>query len=108
MVVAQCIIISCHTKVKNMDEKFLIKAIVFNTCWVLWIALSVFFGYLIAVRYFADNILIFIPFSLIFMAAGGIAAFFAYRILFKKTGKESVGQNAEYDSKANNKENSDT
>lgn len=95
-------------KGENMDKKFLIKAIVFNTCWVLWIALSVFFGYLIAVRYFADNILIFIPFSLIFMAAGGIAAFFAYRILFKKTGKESVGQNSEHDSKANNKENSDT
>ena len=88
-----------------MDKKFLIKAIVFNTCWVLWIALSVFFGYLIADRYFADNILIFIPFSLIFMAAGGIAAFFAYRILFK----ESAGQNAEHDSsRANNKENSDT
>lgn len=98
-------------KGENMDKKFLIKAIVFNTCWVLWIVLSVFFGYLIAARYFADNILIFIPFSLIFMAAGGIAAFFAYRILFKKTGKESVGQigqNSEHDSKANNKENSDT
>ena len=39
-----------------MDKKFLVKAIIFNTCWIFWIALSVVFGYLIAMSTFPDNI----------------------------------------------------
>lgn len=67
-----------------MDKKFLVKAIIFNTCWIFWIALSVVFGYLIARSAFPDNILTFIPFSLIFMAIGGVAVFLVYRRLFKR------------------------
>ena len=67
-----------------MDKKFLVKAIIFNTCWIFWIALSVVFGYLIAMSAFPDKILTFIPFSLIFMVLGGVAAFLAYRRLFKR------------------------
>ena len=46
-----------------MDKKFLIKAICFNLAWVVWIGLSVFFGYLIAKRFFPDNLATLIPFG---------------------------------------------
>ena len=57
-----------------------------NSAWILWIALSVFFGYLIADAYFPDNMATFIPFSLIFLVFGGGVAYAVYRIFFKKKG----------------------
>lgn len=57
-----------------------------NSAWILWIALSVFFGYLIADACFPDNIATFIPFSLIFLVLGGGVAYAVYRIFFKKKG----------------------
>ena len=80
-----------------MDKKFLVKAIIFNTCWIFWIALSVVFGYLIARSAFPDNILTFIPFSLIFMALGGVAAFLVYRRLFKREKGNSPAAKAKAD-----------
>lgn len=85
-----------------MDKKFLVKAIIFNVAWVLWIMLSVLFGYLIAARFFPDNLAAFIPFSLAFIVVGIVPAFFAYRALFKTSkhmGKKGGGKNA--DCKAN-------
>lgn len=55
-----------------------------NSAWILWIALSVFFGYLIADAYFPDNMATFIPFSLIFLVFGGGVAYAVYRIFFKR------------------------
>lgn len=72
-----------------MDKKWLIKAITFNSLWIIWIALSVLFGYLIAARYYPQNILMLVPFSLIFMVVGGVAAFFAYRAIFKNKPKKT-------------------
>lgn len=80
-----------------MDKKFLVKAIIFNTCWVLWIALSVVFGYLIADSAFPDNILVFIPLSLAFMTVGGVAAFIVYRKLFKREKGNSPAAKAKAD-----------
>ena len=67
-----------------MDKKYLIKMLLINSAWILWIALSVFFGYLIADAYFPDNMATFIPFSLIFIVFGGGVAYAVYRIFFKK------------------------
>ena len=52
-----------------MDKKYLIKMLLINSAWILWIALSVF-----------------IPFSLIFLVFGGGVAYAVYRIFFKKKG----------------------
>ena len=67
-----------------MDKKFLIKVLLFNTLWVVWIGLSIFFGCLIADAYFPDNIATFIPFSLIFIVGGGAAIFCIYKFVLKK------------------------
>lgn len=67
-----------------MDKKYLIKAIVLNTLWIIWIALSIFFGCLIADAYFPENIATFIPFSIIFIVAGGGLALVVYKFVFKK------------------------
>lgn len=83
-----------------MDKKFLIKAICFNLAWVVWIGLSVFFGYLIAKRFFPDNLATLIPFSLIFLVAGCVTIFFIYRHYKKKNrfqegeGKESFNESS--------------
>ena len=53
-----------------MDKKYLVRVLVLNTIWVIWIALSIFFGCLIANAYFPDNNAMFIPFSLIFLVFG--------------------------------------
>ena len=76
-----------------MDKKYLIKMLLINSAWILWIALSVFFGYLIADAYFPDNMATFIPFSLIFLVFGGGVAYAVYRIFFKK--KEESGAHDE-------------
>lgn len=67
-----------------MDKKYLLKMLLINSAWILWIALSVFFGYLIADAYFPENMATFIPFSLIFLVFGGGVSFAVYRIFFKK------------------------
>lgn len=67
-----------------MDKKYLIKVIVLNTLWIIWIALSIFFGCLIADAYFPDNMATFIPFSIIFIVAGGGLALVVYKFVFKK------------------------
>lgn len=72
-----------------MDKKFLIKAITFNIAWLLWIALSVLFGYLIADACFPDNMLTIIPFSLVFLVAGGVPAVIIFRKLFKLSDKSA-------------------
>ena len=64
-----------------------------NSAWILWIALSVFFGYLIADAYFPDNMATFIPFSLIFLVFGGGVAYAVYRIFFKKKGSGGAQNN---------------
>ena len=80
-----------------MDKKFLIKAICFNIAWVVWIGLSVFFGYLIAKRFFPDNLATLIPFSLIFLVAGCVTIFLIYRHYKKKNrlqGKDSSNESS--------------
>ena len=67
-----------------MDKRYLIKMICLNTLWVAWIVLSALFGYLIAKRYFPDNIAMFIPFSLLFLVAGGAVAFIIIKLLKKR------------------------
>lgn len=76
-----------------MDKKYLIKMLLINSAWILWIALSVFFGYLIADAYFPDNMATFIPFSLIFLVFGGGVAYAVYRIFFKKKGSGGAQNN---------------
>lgn len=76
-----------------MDKKYLIKMLLINSAWILWIALSVFFGYLIADAYFPDNMATFIPFSLIFLVFGGGVAYAVYRIFFKKKGSGGAQSN---------------
>ena len=76
-----------------MDKKYLIKMLLINSAWILWIALSVFFGYLIADACFPDNIATFIPFSLIFLVLGGGVAYAVYRIFFKKKGSGGAQNN---------------
>ena len=68
-----------------MDKRYLIKMICLNTIWVAWIVLSALFGYLIAKGYFPDNIAMFIPFSLLFLVAGGAVAFIIIKLLKKRT-----------------------
>lgn len=78
-----------------MDKKFLAKAIIFNTAWVIWLGLSVFFGYLIAQAFFPDNLATFIPFSLLFIAVGAVPAFVAFRKLFRaRKGDDSIKPSA--------------
>ena len=72
----------------DMDKKYIIKVILLNALWLAWIALSVFFGYLIAKEYFSDNIATLIPFSLIFIVVGGAVAFIIYKLIARcKRGK---------------------
>ncbi len=72
-----------------MDKKYIVKMILLNAAWIVWIALSVVFGYLIAATYFPENIVTFIPFSLIFLLIGGAVILAVYFILKarKKSGK---------------------
>lgn len=77
-----------------MDKRYLIKMICLNTLWVAWIVLSALFGYLIAKRYFPDNIAMFIPFSLLFLVAGGAVAFIIIKLLKKRTTGGGAAANA--------------
>lgn len=77
-----------------MDKRYLIKMICLNTLWVAWIVLSALFGYLIAKSYFPDNIAMFIPFSLLFLVAGGAVAFIIIKLLKKRTTGGGAGSNA--------------
>ena len=72
-----------------MDKKYIIKMILLNAAWIVWITLSVVLGYLIAAAYFPENIVAFIPFSLIFLLIGGAVILAVYFILKarKKSGK---------------------
>ena len=95
-----------------MDKKWLFKSILLNSLWIIWIALSVLFGYLIAKNCFPENLALFIPFSLAFLAAGGGAAFAVYRISSAR--KRSANKNVHADGDAtaagddvNNNENRD-
>ena len=67
-----------------MDKKWLIKTLILNSLWIAWIVLSVVFGYLIARYCYPENILLFIPFSLIFLAGGGGIALIAYKLVSRK------------------------
>ena len=77
-----------------MDKRYLLKMICLNTLWVAWIVLSALFGYLIAERYFPDNIAMFIPFSLLFLVAGGAVAFIIIKLLKKRTTGGGAAANA--------------
>ena len=77
-----------------MDKRYLIKMICLNTIWVAWIVLSALFGYLIAKSYFPDNIAMFIPFSLLFLVAGGAVAFIIIKLFKKRTTGGGAGSNA--------------
>ena len=90
-----------------MDKKFLIKSIVFNTLWLAWIGLSVFFGFLIAKAYFPDNLLTLIPFSLIFIVVGIVPAAFAFRKLYK-SGNQKPADNGNSDLKSEEEQSSIT
>lgn len=68
----------------KMDKKYVIKIILLNTLWIVWICLSVLFGYLIANRFFPDMPALFIPFSLIFLLIGGGVAFLVLKLRKKK------------------------
>ena len=68
----------------KMDKKYVIKIILLNTLWIVWICLSVLFGYLIANRFFPDMLALFIPFSLIFLLIGGGVAFLVLKLRKKK------------------------
>ena len=70
-----------------MDKKWLIKTLILNSLWIVWIVLSVVFGYLIARFCYPENILLFIPFSLIFLVAGGGIAIIAHKLISKKKGR---------------------
>ena len=72
-----------------MDKKYLVRVLVLNTIWVIWIALSIFFGCLIANAYFPDNNVMFIPFSLIFLVFGIGVALVIYKVFFRKKGQPS-------------------
>ena len=67
-----------------MDKKYVIKIILLNTLWIVWICLSVLFGYLIANRFFPDMPALFIPFSLILLLIGGGVAFLVLKLRKKK------------------------
>lgn len=73
-----------------MDKKYIIKVILLNALWLVWIALSVFFGYLIAEEYFPDNIATLIPFSLIFIVVGGAVAFIVYKLILRRKRDKAV------------------
>lgn len=78
-----------------MDKKYILKTILLNTAWVAWIALSVFLGYVIYAKAFDDQPVVIIPFSLLFLAAGGAAAFFVYKVIKKRRTVKSPDVKAE-------------
>ncbi len=67
-----------------MDKKFIFKAILLNSAWVLWIVLSVFLGYIIYREGFPSQPFVIIPFSLLFLAVGGGVAYLVNRVLKKR------------------------
>ena len=79
-----------------MDKKFLLKAILLNTAWVAWIVISIFLGYIIYREAFPTQPIVIIPFSLLFLAAGG-AVVCVVNKLFKKrnAGKAQLHSDAD-------------
>lgn len=77
-----------------MDKKFIIKTILLNTAWVVWIVLSVVLGYVIYREAFPEQPVVIIPFSLLFLVAGSAVAFFANRYL-KRREKSSADNKTE-------------
>ncbi len=92
-----------------MDKKFILKAILLNSAWVLWIVLSVFLGYIIYREGFPSQRFVIIPFSLLFLAVGGVGAFLVNRVLKKRRADSSKslpkGQGAEKERESNITEN---
>ena len=86
-----------------MDKKFLLKTILLNTAWIIWIGLSVFLGYIIYIKAFPNQPVVIIPFSLLFLVVGGVAVYFANKFLKKRRavktessgGVQSVAERAE-------------
>lgn len=67
-----------------MDKKFLLKAILLNTAWVAWIVISIFLGYIIYREAFPTQPIVIIPFSLLFLAAGGAVVYVVNKFLKKR------------------------
>lgn len=72
-----------------MDKKFILKTILLNTLWVVWIILSVVLGYVIYREAFPDQPVVIIPFSLLFLVAGGAAVFFVNKFLKKRMSEKA-------------------
>ena len=72
-----------------MDKKFILKTILLNTLWVVWIILSVVLGYVIYREAFPEQPVVIIPFSLLFLVAGGAAVFFVNKFLKKRMSEKA-------------------
>ena len=80
-----------------MDKKFILRAIILNSIWVLWIVISIVLGYIIYREGFPSKPFVIIPFSLLFLAVGGAGAYLISRVI-KKTKAESAKEEREHDS----------
>lgn len=67
-----------------MDKKYIIKIILLNTAWIIWIVLSILLGYIIYREVFPAQPIVIIPFSLLFLAAGGAVAYFVIKCIKKR------------------------
>ena len=77
-----------------MDKKFLLKALLLNTAWVAWIVISIFLGYIIYLKAFPSQPIVIIPFSLLFLIAGGAVVYVVNKFLKKRNSDKAKSPSA--------------